>query len=112
MVAEVFHVATTVGAGAIGAAHPGDSDAQAALYLRRASFDRADGGVRPYVACGGRKVSGDDLAYDLVAGNDPRVQRGQFTLGDVQIGAADATCKHFEKHVTRLRIGHRHILDL
>ena len=54
---------------------------------------------RPYMTCAGVKVSGDDFADNLVAGDNARIARRQFAFYDVQIGAADAASEDPQQDV-------------
>jgi hypothetical protein len=86
-VAEVFHVAAAKRTGAIGPTKPGDADA--------GTFQcRTGGDARPPNIRRGINVSGDDLADDLVSGDDAWIASRQFTFYDVQVGSADPTGKH------------------
>jgi hypothetical protein len=75
-------------------------------------LDRAGLDGRPYMTCAGKEVSGDDFAYDLVAGNDSRIARREFAFYDVQVGAAYTAGEHTEQNVARLGGGSRDVLDV
>ena len=79
VVAEVLHGVGAEPAGAVDAAHPGDADARAEGELGRGAFD--------------------DLADDLVAGDEAGLERRKVALGDVQVGAADAAGDDAEQDV-------------
>jgi hypothetical protein len=53
----------------------------------------------------------DDLADDLVAGNERVPQRRQIALKDMQVGPADSTGEHTEKSMTWRDDGTRDLLD-
>jgi len=104
-VAQVFHIAATVGAGAVDAAEPGNTDAATFRYVagqilissRRAAFS-----LDRQAACPTRSnLSGNDFADDLVSRDDARIARRQFTLYDVQVGAADAASEDTQQNVVR-----------
>lgn len=77
VVAEVFFVAETEGAGAVGSADPGDADAGACV----SAFD--------------------DLAYDLVAEDEGFLDEGEVAFEDVEVGAADSAGEDSEEDVVR-----------
>src|SRR5271166_1972987 len=70
-VAKVLHVAAAIPATPVGASNPGDANAGAHGKLGSG-------------AC-------DNVADDLVAGDQLRAALQKFALDDVQVGAADAT---------------------
>ena len=47
----------------------------------------------------------DNLAHDLMSGNDRLSNRRQFPFDDVQIGAADSTGANAQEHLSRRRFG-------
>jgi hypothetical protein len=87
-VAEVFVTAETIGTGAVDASEPGDADAGA-----------------------GGQAASDDFANDLVPWDYVRAQRGEFTLHDVEVGAADAAGADFDEYMTRAGLGMRDVDD-
>lgn len=68
-------------------------------------------GTRPHMCCARFQLSGNDFAYDLVAGDDARVHLGEFAFNDVQIGAADTAGKNLQENVAGLRIGSGDVFD-
>jgi len=102
-VAKVLFATPAVRASAIGAAEPGNPDAG----WCRASLDRADEGVRPYVGI----AYFDYLADDLVAGDDSRVERREFAFHDVEVGAADSAGEDAEQDVAGVGRGRGNIFD-
>jgi hypothetical protein len=87
-----------VGAGAVSAADPGDTNSGAGKeWFCRASLDRtgegarstpspwsvAQGRLRPHLFLTGLEVSGDDFAYDLVSGDDSRMAGREFAFNDM-----------------------------
>jgi hypothetical protein len=81
VVAEVFFVAETEGAGSVGAADPGDADAGACEEFGGCAFD--------------------DFADDLVAEDEGFLDEGQVTFEDVEVGAADSAGEDSEENVVR-----------
>jgi hypothetical protein len=69
---------------AIRTAKPGDADARARWDLSRSSLD--------------------DLAHDLMAGNDPRLLRRQLAFHDVKVCAAHAARPHAQQHLSRAKV--------
>ena len=49
-------------------------------------------------------------AHDFVAGDQRQPRRGEFAVGDVQVGAADPAREHLEQQLARSRLGHRDLL--
>ena len=88
-VAQVFHSATAVCAGAIGAAKPGNTNPRAALHA----------------------ISCAHFPHNLVARNDAGMQRREFTLNDVQIGTTHATGTYSQQHVPWHRLGNGDVFD-
>ena len=66
----------------------------------------------PHMACAGIKVSGDDFADNLVAGDNARIARRQFAFYDVQIGAADAASENSHQNVSWPRRWSRDVFNL
>jgi hypothetical protein len=75
LVAEVLGAGPAEAAGPVGRAHPGDAHALS------------------------RAAALDDLADDLVAGNDRIAARRELSGDDVQVGAADAAGTDLEPHL-------------
>ena len=92
IVTEVFFVAETEGAGAVGAADPGDADACAC-------------GV--FVCC-----ALDDLADDLVAEDEGIVDEGEIAFEDVEVGAADSAGEDAEEDLIAGGGGAGNVFDL
>jgi hypothetical protein len=84
-------VAETEGAGAVGAADPGDTDA---------------GACREF---GGRAF--DDLADDLVAEDERLMDEAKVAFEDVQVGAADSAGEDAEEDVAGGEGGARDFFD-
>ena len=64
-----------------------------------------------YPICKGIEVSGDDFAYDLMAGNDSRIARWEFAFDDMQVCAADSAGEYFEENVAWFRFGRGDVFD-
>jgi hypothetical protein len=92
IIAEVFQLVMAVPATAVNSAHPRDADAGACGKFGSGSFD--------------------DLADDLVAGNQARTKRRQVSFDDVKVGAADSAGEHSKDDVAGLELRARHVLDL
>jgi hypothetical protein len=104
-IAEIFHIATAIGACAVGAANPGNADARARPETScRASLDWAGVDVRSYTVTAGVNVARDDFADDLMTGNNSRITWREFTLDNMKISAADPTCEHPQQNVTWFRL--------
>src|SRR5690242_3990811 len=104
-IAEIFHIATAIGACAVGAANPGNADARARPETScRASLNWAGVDVRSYTVTAGVNVARDDFADDLMTGNNSRITWREFTLDNMKISAADPTCEHPQQNVTWFRL--------
>jgi hypothetical protein len=82
----------TVPAIPIDAANPGDADAASQRQLCRSAVD--------------------NLADDLMTGNELRANRWQIAFRDVQVSPANPTSKNSQHHMTRLRFGTGNLLNL
>jgi hypothetical protein len=82
MIAEVLHVVAAEPAIAVYSAHPEDADARSHGQIRGCAFNQ--------------------LADDLMAGDDTRQDWREVAFNDVQICAADATSEHLEQNVSGL----------
>jgi hypothetical protein len=119
-VAQVFHIAAAVKAGAVGAAQPRNPDAGAFCgrtdgesRLSRVGDGTLVGQECPTHTIRGRfKVASDDFADDLVSGDETWIARREFTFYDVQIGAADAACENPEQNVAGLGLWSWDVFDL
>ena len=89
--AEIFHVMAAVPTIAVNATHPGDADAHA---------------DRKVLSC-----ALDDLADDLVAGDETWVECGEIALDDVQVGAAGSTGDDAEQDVAGYELRTRYLLN-
>jgi hypothetical protein len=89
MVAEVLHFMLAEKAVAVGAAHPGDAHTRAHRQ-----------------SCA---VARNDLSHNLMAQYQVFAQRGQVSLGDVQVSPAHATCKHTQQHLSGLDLWARNV---
>ena len=89
-VAEVFFVAATEGAGAVGAADPGDADASAGGEIESFAFE--------------------DLADDLVAEDERLVDEREVAFEDMEVGAADSAGGDAEESVAFAERGDRDVL--
>jgi len=92
VVAEILFVAEAEGAGAVGASDPGDTDAH------------ADGAF----GCS----SADNLADDLVAGDEGLMHEAEVALEDVEVGAADTAGEDAEHDLSVGEHGHWGVFDL
>jgi hypothetical protein len=92
IVAEVFFTANAEGAGAVGAADPGDANAH------------AGGGI----GCG----TVDDLADDLVAEDEGFVGEREVAFEDVEVGTADSAGEDLEEEMVRCERRDRKIFEL
>ena len=90
VIAKIFGSRAAVFAGAVGVMEPGYADA---------------GANRKFVSAGTQRFNG---AYNLVAGNYGRFPQREFSLDNVQIGAADAAVTDADEHFAcgRLRKGY------
>jgi hypothetical protein len=79
IVTEVFFVAAAEETTAVGATDPGDPDTHAEGPIGGCAFD--------------------DLADDLVAGNERLMDEGEIALKDVEVGAADSAGEDAEENV-------------
>jgi hypothetical protein len=77
VIAEIFFVAKAEGTGSVGAPDPGDADAHAQGTVGGGAFD--------------------DLADDLVAGDEGVMDEGEIAFVDVEIGAADSAGEEAEE---------------
>jgi len=92
VVAEVFFVAEAEGAGAVGAADPGDAYAGVCGEFGGCAFD--------------------DFADDLVAEDEGLVEEGEIAFEDVQVSAADSAGEDAEKDVIGGEGGAGGVFDL
>ncbi len=92
VVAEVFFVAEAEGAGAVGAADPGDADAGACGEFGGCAFD--------------------DFADDLVAEDEGLVDEWEVAFEDVEVGAADSAGEDAEEDVAGGEGGCGDVFDL
>jgi len=91
-VTQIFHSVTAVPAISVDAAHPGDPDPRSQRQLRGRAFDY--------------------LSYDLVAGNEPWLNRRQISLNNVQVGTTDPAGNYPKQHISGLELGARDVHDL
>jgi len=91
VVAEVFFVAETEGAGAVGSADPGDAYAGACGEFGGRAFDQ--------------------FADDLVAGDEGLVDEREIAFEDVEVGAADSAGEDAEEDVVGGEGGARDLFD-
>jgi len=92
VVTQIFFAVKAISTIAVDSAHPRDSDSGSARQIR--------------------SRAGDDFANDLMAGNEPWVERGQIAFDDVKVGAADSTGYDAEQDVAGLQRGTRDIFEL
>ena len=86
-VAKIFHAPAAIRAGSIHTTHPRNTNARADRQLGRCTLN--------------------NIADDLVAGNERLNSLRQFSLDDVQIGAAYAAGSNLQEHLAarRRRLG-------
>jgi hypothetical protein len=92
IVAEILFAAAAEGAGAVGAADPGDADAH------------------PRGAVSGRTC--DDLADNLMAGDEGPVDEGEIAFEDMEIGAAYSAGEDTEEEMAFGQDGAGNVFDL
>jgi hypothetical protein len=68
-------------------------------------------GARPHTGSGGVEVSRDDLADDLMSGDNSWIEWRQFAFDNVKIGAADSAGEYTEENMARLELGLRNVFN-